>query len=167
MTLARRSVETIVTTGHPLPLPDHLPEALTGTRHGVFVSLHLYGNLRGCIGTIAPTKENTALEIIANSISAALDDPRFPAVRKEELPDLVYSVDILGVPERAADESALDPKRYGIITESLDGTRRGLLLPNLDGVESVSQQVQIARQKGGISAAEPISLYRFTVTRHA
>jgi AmmeMemoRadiSam system protein A len=167
MTLARRSVETIVTTGHPLPLPDHLPEALTGTRHGVFVSLHLYGNLRGCIGTIAPTKENTALEIIANSISAALNDPRFPAVRKEELPDLVYSVDILGVPERIADESALDPKHYGIITESLDGTRRGLLLPNLDGVESVSQQVQIARQKGGISAAEPISLYRFTVTRHA
>lgn len=111
------------------------------------MSLHLYGNLRGCIGTIAPTKKSTALEIIANGISAALHDSRFPAVRKEELPDLVYSVDILGVPERIADESSLDPKRYGVITESLDGTRRGLLLPDLDGVESVSQQIQIARQK--------------------
>ena len=100
-------------------------------------------------------------------ISAALHDSRFPAVRKEELPDLVYSVDILGVPERIADESSLDPKRYGVITESLDGTRRGLLLPDLDGVESVSQQIQIARQKGGIGADEPILLYRFTVTRHA
>ena len=109
MTLARRSVETIVTTGRPLPLPEHLPKALTGSRHGVFVSLHLYGNLRGCIGTIAPTKKSTALEIIANGISAALHDSRFPAVRKEELPDLVYSVDILGVPERIADESSLDP----------------------------------------------------------
>lgn len=167
VTLARRSVETIVTTGRPLPLPEHLPKALTGSRHGVFVSLHLYGNLRGCIGTIAPTKKSTALEIIANGISAALHDSRFPAVRKEELPDLVYSVDILGVPERIADESSLDPKRYGVITESLDGTRRGLLLPDLDGVESVSQQIQIARQKGGIGADEPILLYRFTVTRHA
>ena len=131
------------------------------------MSLHLYGNLRGCIGTIAPTKKSTALEIIANGIRAALLDSRFPAVRKEELPALVYSVDILGVPERIADESSLDPKRYGVITESLDGTRRGLLLPDLDGEESVSQLNLIARHKGGIGADEPILLYRFTVTRHA
>lgn len=79
----------------------------------------------------------------------------------------IPSIFFLGVPERIADESSLDPKRYGVITESLDGTRRGLLLPDLDGVESVSQQIQIARQKGGIGADEPILLYRFTVTRHA
>lgn len=93
--------------------------------------------------------------------------PAFRQCAKRNCRTLVYSVDILGVPERIADESSLDPKRYGVITESLDGTRRGLLLPDLDGVESVSQQIQIARQKGGIGADEPILLYRFTVTRHA
>ena len=93
--------------------------------------------------------------------------PAFRQCAKRNCRTLSISVDILGVPERIADESSLDPKRYGVITESLDGTRRGLLLPDLDGVESVSQQIQIARQKGGIGADEPILLYRFTVTRHA
>ena len=46
------------------------------------------------------------------------------------------------------------------------GGRRGLLLPNLEGVDSIEQQVDIARQKGGISSRERYTLERFEVVRH-
>ncbi|MBR1697343.1 MAG: AMMECR1 domain-containing protein, partial [Anaerovibrio sp.] len=60
----------------------------------------------------------------------------------------------------------LDVKRYGVIVSSEDGHRRGLLLPDLDGVDTVEEQISIARRKGGISPEEKIKLQRFEVTRH-
>jgi len=66
---------------------------------GVFVSIHKFGGLRGCIGTFEPATENVAEEIIANAISSATRDPRFPAVAPNELKDLSYSVDVLTKPE--------------------------------------------------------------------
>jgi len=144
----------------PQPLPPELQQ-----RAACFVSLHLPdGDLRGCIGTIEPTAPNLATEIIQNAISAATRDPRFPPVRPDELDDLVISVDVLSPPEPAASLRELDPKKYGVVVQS--GWRRGLLLPDLEGVDSVEQQVAIAMQKAGISPREPISLYRFTVQRY-
>ena len=55
-------------------------------------------------------------------------------------------------------------KRYGVVVTS--GYRRGLLLPNLEGVDTVEQQVAIARQKAGIGEEEAVSLERFEVVRH-
>ena len=55
-------------------------------------------------------------------------------------------------------------KRYGVIVTS--GMRRGLLLPDLDGVDTVSEQIAIARQKAGIRPGEKVSLQRFEVVRH-
>ena len=75
-----------------------------------------------------------------------------------------YSVDVLGEPEPVESFEQLDPKRYGVIISC--GTRRGLLLPDLDGVDTVAQQVDIARQKGGIRADEPYKMERFEVVRH-
>ncbi|MBQ5419682.1 MAG: AmmeMemoRadiSam system protein A [Selenomonas sp.] len=162
--LARYSLETYVRTGKRGTLPVDLPAELTSNQAGAFVSLKKDGQLRGCIGTILPVRENLALEILHNAVSAGTADPRFGPVTAEELPDLVYDVDVLSEPEAIESEQELDVKKYGVIVEC--GQRRGLLLPDLAGVDTVEQQVSIARKKGNIAANEPVKLWRFTVTRH-
>jgi len=162
--LARLSVETYVRTGRAAALPDGLGEGLTGRRAGAFVSLHLRGQLRGCIGTTEPTADCLAREILRNAVSACSRDPRFPPVAPEELPALEYSVDVLGESEPVASAAALDVRRYGVIVES--GGRRGLLLPDLEGVDTPEEQIAIARRKAGIGPDEPVSLRRFEVVRH-
>ncbi len=163
--LARRSLETYVKTSQRLTsLPEDLPTEMTTQQAGAFVSLHKNGQLRGCIGTIAPTCENLAWEIVQNAISACSRDPRFSPVRPNELDELEYSVDVLGAPEPVDSPAALDPKTYGVIVSC--GGRRGLLLPDLDGVDSVEAQLSIALQKGGIRKNEPYKIERFMVVRH-
>lgn len=163
--LARRSLETYVKTSQRLTsLPEDLPTEMTTQQAGAFVSLHKNGQLRGCIGTIAPTCENLAWEIVQNAVSACSRDPRFSPVRPDELDELEYSVDVLGAPEPVDSPAALDPKTYGVIVSC--GGRRGLLLPDLDGVDSVDAQLSIALQKGGIRENEPYKIERFMVVRH-
>lgn len=163
--LARRSLETYVKTGQRLTsLPEDLPAEMTTQQAGAFVSLHKNGQLRGCIGTIAPTCDNLAWEIVQNAVSACSRDPRFSPVRPDELDELEYSVDVLGAPEPVDSPAALDPKTYGVIVSC--GGRRGLLLPDLDGVDSVEAQLSIALQKGGIRKNEPYKIERFKVVRH-
>ena len=163
--LARKTIETYVGTGEKIGVPENLPEEMYSCRAGVFVSLKEDGRLRGCIGTIAPVRGSIAEEIIENAISAAARDPRFHAVEPEELERLVYSVDVLGDTEKISSPEELDVKRYGVIVSR--GYRRGLLLPNLEGVDTVEKQIEIARQKAGIPEdAEDITLERFEVVRH-
>ena len=100
-----------------------------------------------------------------NAIEACSRDPRFTPVEEDELPYLSISVDVLSKPE-SCEMRDLDVKKYGVICSTRDG-RRGLLLPDLDGVDSVKQQVQIACKKGGIDPdSDHVLLQRFTVTRH-
>ena len=162
--LAWQSVESWVMNRKVITVPEHLPETLTGRRAGAFVSIHKQGRLRGCIGTIAPTRDSLAEEIIHNAVSAAARDPRFDPIRHDELRWLEINVDVLGEPEDIASEDDLDVKRYGVIVSW--GHRRGLLLPDLEGVDTVRQQVEIARQKAGIGPGEKVSLQRFEVVRH-
>jgi AmmeMemoRadiSam system protein A len=162
--LARLSVETFVRTGRQAKLPSGLPSALTEERAGVFVSLHIHGQLRGCIGTISPVTGCVAEEILRNGVSACSEDPRFSPVTVGELGLLEYSVDVLGRAEDIASADMLDPKRYGVIVRS--GMRRGLLLPDLEGVDTAADQISIARRKAGIGEAEQVSLQRFEVARH-
>lgn len=162
--LARYSLEHYVKTGKKAPLPENLSSRLLKDRAGVFVSLKKHGALRGCIGTISPVTCCVAEEILRNAISAGTEDPRFPPVRKDELPQLVYSVDVLSPPEPIDSVEMLDVREYGVIVTK--GFRRGLLLPNLEGVNTVEQQVYIALQKAGISPDENYSLERFKVVRH-
>ena len=162
--LARASLESYILSRKIIDVPQDLPEDLTARRAGAFVSIHEHGQLRGCIGTISPARSNLAEEIIFNAISASTRDPRFPPIRKEELPFLEINVDVLGEPEDIESEDDLDVKRYGVIVTN--GLRRGLLLPDLDGVDTVRQQVAIAKQKAGIASHEKVSLQRFEVVRH-
>lgn len=163
--LARQAVEEYVRHGRVVtppvePLASGLPAA-----SGAFVSLHRLSNLRGCIGTIGPTRQTLNEEVVNNAISAATEDPRFPPLRQAELADLEISVDVLGEPEPIANRSELDPKQYGVIVQR--GPRRGLLLPDLEGVEGVDQQIAIAAQKAGLSPSDPnLQLFRFRVVRY-
>ena len=159
--LAKETVESYVREGKT-PQPKELTPEMK-ERAGVFVSIHKHGELRGCIGTFEPTKDNVAEEIIANAISSATRDPRFPPMAASELSDLEYSVDVLTKPEPVENASQLDPRKYGVIVES--GLRRGLLLPDLEGVATVERQIEICRLKAGILADEPVKFYRFQVER--
>jgi len=161
--LAKESLKYYLTTGKIMPVPSPVPEGLE-KRAGVFVSLKKRGELRGCIGTVEPYRENIAAEIIHNAVAAGVDDPRFWPVQLEELPEIEFSVDVLTEPEPVASKDELDPKRYGVIVKSHG--RTGLLLPDLEGVDSVDEQISIACRKAGISPGEPIRLYRFEVIRY-
>ncbi len=161
--LARRAIKAYVAQGRKIAPPEAL-SPLMQQRAGAFVSLHKKGALRGCIGTIEPTQPTLAHEIIANAISAASRDPRFAPVTRDELSDLEISVDVLEPAEPISSMEELDPKQYGVIVER--GHRRGLLLPDLEGVDTPEQQVNIALRKAWISADEPYAMYRFRVTRY-
>jgi AmmeMemoRadiSam system protein A len=161
--LAKDTVEKYVKEGkRPAAPPALTPEMKE--KAGVFVSIHKLGALRGCIGTFEPQQRNVAGEVIVNAISSATRDPRFDPIEPEELADLDYSVDVLTSPEPVDDISQLDAKKYGVIVEA--GWRRGLLLPDLEGVDTPEEQIDICRQKGGISPDEPVQLYRFEVKRY-
>ena len=162
--LAREAVEAYVLRHEVIDVPAGLPDEMLSTQAGAFVSIHEHGDLRGCIGTIAPTRSCVAEEIIGNAISASTRDPRFPAIQPDELKWLDINVDVLGEPEDIESEDELDVKRYGVIVSS--GRKRGLLLPDLDGVDTVEQQVDIAMRKGGINKFEKYKLQRFEVIRH-
>jgi AmmeMemoRadiSam system protein A len=143
------------------------PERLTPgmkERAGVFVSIHRLGELRGCIGTIEPQRANVAEEIMLNAISSATRDPRFLHITPDELKDLDYSVDVLTEPEPVKSQDQLDPRHYGVIVEA--GWRKGLLLPDLEGVDTAEEQLNICRLKAGIMPDEPVKLYRFEVRRY-
>lgn len=163
--LARLAVEVFVRTGKAAEVPTNVAPELLGRQAGVFVSLHERGELRGCIGTIGPTCASIADEIVQNGVSACSRDPRFSPVRPDELDFLDYSVDVLAPPESIESPGQLDPSRYGVIVTK--GRKRGLLLPNLDGVDTVGEQLTIAKRKAGIDPTDDeVELERFEVVRH-
>ncbi len=162
--LARETIIKYVSAGERNTVPAWAPPEMTERKAGVFVSIHKEGRLRGCIGTILPVRGSVAEEIISNAISAATRDPRFDPVRPDELDQLEINVDVLTTPERIESRAQLDVKRYGVIVSS--GSRRGLLLPDLEGIDTVDEQVEIAMKKGGIRLGDRITLERFEVIRH-
>lgn len=160
--LARRAVAACLVG---IPLPTDGDEALWGTRQACFVSIKTTrGALRGCIGTILPTQPSLDREIVANAVSAATRDPRFPPMRREELDGVRFSVDVLGAPERVSDLHTLDPARWGVIVSK--GMSRGVLLPDLEGVDTVEQQLDIAMRKAGIASPDGMTVERFAVQRY-
>ena len=162
--LARDTITEYFISGNVINVPSDLPSEMLSEASGVFVSLHLKGELRGCIGTMVPTCENIAMEIIRNSISSATKDPRFSPLTAEELKDLEINVDVLTMPEPVGSTDELDPSKYGVIVTS--GYKRGLLLPDLEGVDTVEDQIMICKAKAGILPIEKITLQRFEVVRH-
>ncbi len=161
--LARETLEGFIRHGKVIEPDFKLPEGFP-QRAGVFVSLKKHGQLRGCIGTVEPTRDSLTEEVMHNALGAGLRDPRFHPVEEHELPEITYSVDILHPPEEIESIDELDPKEYGVIVTS--GSRSGLLLPNLEGIDTPKEQVRIAMHKGGIRPGEKYQLKRFKVDRY-
>lgn len=162
--LARQSLEYYVKHKRIMPTPSNLIDDLINNKAGVFVSLHKNDLLRGCTGTIKSTTSCIADEIIHNAISAGMMDPRFSSVKRRELPYLQYKVDVLLPAEKIDSIDELDVKKYGVIV--YHHSKSGLLLPNLDGIDSVEEQVSIAKRKAGIKENETFRMERFEVIRH-
>ncbi|MBQ3346998.1 MAG: AmmeMemoRadiSam system protein A [Synergistaceae bacterium] len=165
--LARETVKRLL---EERPLPENGNEVVASPlweeHQACFVSIKKKnGELRGCIGTLSPLCTSLDMEIIANAVSASTRDPRFPPMTSmRELDDVVFSVDVLSEPEAIIGIEQLDPKKYGVIVSR--GYRRGVLLPDLEGVDTSEQQVQIAAMKAGLYDLEGVTLERFTVERY-
>jgi AmmeMemoRadiSam system protein A len=166
--LARQAISHWLKTNIILDIAElELPATLTEHRAGVFVTLHKNGDLRGCIGTFKPTKKNIAEEIAANAISAAFCDTRFQPLEKKELDQVKIEVSVLKPRQEIKSKEELDPKKYGLIIETPE-KKCGLLLPDIEGIETVDQQIELASQKCGVEySKEKHKLYRFTVEKHA
>lgn len=167
--LARETIERFVLDGVRVEPPEELTAAMR-RRAGAFVTVRRHGQLRGCIGTIQPTCDTVAEEVIQNAISAITRDPRFPPLTREELEGLEVKVDVLGEPETVESLDQLDPKRYGLIVQSKrQHGKRGLLLPDLEGIDTVEKQVHWTRyHKAGITdPEEPVEMFRFEVRRYS
>lgn len=161
--LAYDSLEHYLRHGNHVEVSKELPKVMLSERRGVFVTYKMDGELRGCIGTILPTTDCIAEEIIRNSVEAGTRDPRFPPINLEELPFIEISVDELMKPEKATFKK-LDPKNYGVIVST--PSKSGLLLPDLEGVDTREEQLRIVLQKAGIEPDEDYDLKRFKVVRH-
>jgi len=164
ISLARMSLEYYIQHHEKLNIPKNISDDLLKNRAGIFVSLHIGDSLRGCVGTIYPSTESIAEEIIQNAISAGTKDYRFNEVEKHELEHIVYSVDVLMPPEKIISKKELNINKYGVIVRN--DYKTGLLLPNIDGINSIDEQISIAKRKAGISENEPFTLERFEVIRH-
>ena len=161
--LAKNTIETYIVEGKTIDPPKPIPPEMT-KKAGVFVCLKKHGQLRGCIGTFMPSCENIAMETIRNALAAATQDYRFSPIGKDEIQDIVYSVDVLSPAEQVKKIDELDPKKYGVIVVS--GYRKGLLLPDIEGVDTVEDQLRIAKLKAGILPQEEVEIFRFEVTRY-
>lgn len=162
--LAFESLKYYFDTKQKMSIPPNLPEEMLTNKAGVFVSLYKFDTLRGCIGTILPTTNTIAEEIINNALSAAFNDYRFPPLTKEELKWLNISVYILKEPEPISSLDMLDVHKYGIIVTH--GLKRGVLLPDLDGVDTIKKQIAIAKEKASIKPNEDCKIERFEVIKH-
>lgn len=161
--LARESLTYYLINGKHMDVPHYVTNDMITEKRGVFVSLKKENALRGCIGTIFPAAKNIAKEIIRNAVEAGENDPRFLSVDMEELEDIDFSVDVLTEPENTSREE-LDPKKYGVIVRS--GMKTGLLLPDLEGVNTIEEQLRISLQKGNISMDEDYTIERFEIIRY-
>lgn len=162
--LARQAVECFITTGRLLDIPEDTPEELLKTKASVFVTIYKDGELRGRIGSIVSIRDNVAYEVIENAIQAAAYDIRFSRVTKDELPDLVYSVDVLSEMEEVSSREELDPEHYGIMVSS--GTKQGIALPGMKDVKTADDQLNLCYEEGEIMPESPVVVYRFKVTHH-
>lgn len=161
--IAREAIRASL-LGRPLR-PPRLPPPWDEPR-AVFVTLRSEsGELRGCIGRTSPVLSSLAEEVADCAVSAASRDPRCPPVTLDELDRLRIEVSVLGEPEPVEDVRELDPRRYGVIVSR--GARRGVLLPDIEGVDTVEEQLRIAARKAGLADDEPFSVERFEVEKVA
>lgn len=164
--LAKSAVETYIKEKKVVDPPKDLPREFFKQKAGVFVTIMNGRDLRGCIGTYLPMRENIAQEIIQNAIAAATQDFRFNPISQKELSNLSYSVYILDRPTPIKNINELNPKQYGVLIKSENG-KTGLLLPDLDGIDTAEKQLRAVCLKCGIiPGQEKIIICKFKTKKY-
>jgi AmmeMemoRadiSam system protein A len=130
----------------------------------VFVTLKIGTRLRGCMGELEAHQADLAAETMDRAVASAFHDPRFPPLELDELADTSIDVTILEPLEPTQSLDDLDPLVYGIEVSDATG-RRAVLLPDIEGIDTVEKQVDIARRKAGIPESAALSIQRFRVTK--
>lgn len=110
------------------PAPALPASGPLGEPRGAFVTVHVGGDLRGCIGSFRPTG-SLADTVARMAVSAASEDPRFVAVRADEVGALEVSVSVLSPPYRLDDRHAVKVGTHGLVVKR--GWHRGALLPKV------------------------------------
>ena len=152
--LARSAIEARLVKGIKVERPG--PSPILGEDRGCFVTLHKYGQLRGCIGTIEPV--SSLVECVEkNAQNAAFQDPRFPRLSAKELSELDIEVSVLSVPERLNFKNGDDLKRqlrpnvHGVILSR--GMHRSTFLPQVwEQLPDKEQFLEHLCLKGGMPA---------------
>ncbi|MFH1780740.1 MAG: AmmeMemoRadiSam system protein A [Candidatus Nealsonbacteria bacterium] len=164
VSLAKEAVESYIRENKAISPSKNLPQEFK-KKAGVFVTIMQGKALKGCIGTYLPTQDNIAEEIIQNAIAAATEDYRFDPIQEQDLDFLNYSVYILEAPVIIKDRNELNPRKFGIIVKT--AKKSGLLLPDLEGVDTIDQQLSIACQKGDINPEkEHVAIYKFIAEKY-
>ena len=127
-----------------------------------YVALFKNGQLRAMYGAPEIKEVTLGVEIVTNSIGAAVKEPGKPPVTLTELEELEICVYVLEKPRECTRET-LDPAEFGLIVEQ--GEKRGVMLPGWPGVASVDKQIEAAAKKGGIDVGAEFKLYKFRATR--
>ena len=124
LALAHRSIEAALAE---LPIDLTAPNEHLAEARGAFTTLHLFGNLRGCIGYVLPV--GSLYQTVAETArAAAFDDPRFQPITQDEAPNVKIQISVLSVPRPIRPEQ-VEVGKHGLMVSA--GMRRGLLLPQV------------------------------------
>lgn len=124
--IARNSIDTYLKTGKKLELTEQDP--VLNKKMGAFVTLHERGELRGCIGNLVGSQP-LYLTVRDMAVEAAVGDPRFPPVKKEELKDIAIEISALSELERIADPLSIELGVHGVLVRR--GFNSGVFLPQV------------------------------------
>lgn len=120
---------------------------------GVFVTLHKHGELRGCIGYIEPVKP-LYQAVVDNVVNSATQDPRFPQVRPDELPDIEIEISVLTAPLEISGPGEFITGKHGIIIRK--GSRSAVFLPQVAPEQGWTREETLSHlcMKAGLSPDE-------------
>jgi len=169
LTVAKQSIEHGLTTKQPLSVrPTDYAEELREIL-ATFVTLEIYHNLRGCIGTLNAARP-LIKDVAHNAHAAAFSDPRFPTLRRDELVNLDIHISILGKPEPMSfnsEEDLIQQLRPGVDGLILtDGWHKGTFLPSVwESLPQPNDFFRHLKQKAGLLAnhwSDAIEVQRYT-----
>ncbi len=155
LSLARRTLERVLSGADPPEVesfPEGVSEEKMRTECGVFVTLNRRDHrLRGCIGSIVG-KEALVDGVIRNAINAALRDPRFPPVTREELDDLVIEISVLTPLVEASSYEDIEIGRHGVVLEK--GAHSAVFLPQVAPEQGWDRETMLSHlaMKAGLPA---------------
>ena len=171
LSIARKSVHHGLLHGSPQPVDVAQYDPALSEDGASFVTLHLHGQLRGCIGSLLAHRP-LAKDVSENAFNAAFNDPRFPPLMEQEEPELVYHISVLSQPEPLtfhSEEELLEQIRPGIdgLILSSGAFHKGTFLPSVwEQLPSKALFLAHLKQKAGLAPdfwSPTIEVERYTV----